>query len=253
MARREHQERRHGAVSPGTSNPARVEGVDALRGVAIVAMIVYHFMFDLRMFDLVRADFEHDRFWLAARGAIVTSFLLLVGISLVLARRARASYAELVRRTAIIAACALAVSVASYLVYPRTFITFGVLHCIAVASWLAWPLVDRRTTAAVAGVVVIVAGLAFAHPWFDARATSWIGFTTTKPPTQDYVPLFPWTGVVLLGVALGNVLADRGFAAVSPLAHAPATLRALGRHSLAVYMLHQPLLIGAIWAFVHVR
>jgi uncharacterized membrane protein len=227
--------------------PARLDGVDALRGLAILAMVAYHFAFDLRHFGVIRADFENGAVWLAARGTIVTSLLLLVGISLVLAGRARVPFPAFAKRVAIIAACALAASAASYLVYPSTFITFGILHFIAVASLLARPLAGRPAAALALGIVVLVTGLTLSHSFFDTRATSWIGFTTRKPPTQDYVPLFPWLGVVLAGIALGHALAARAFAPVARLARTPRWVRWLGRHSLAVYMVHQPLLMGAIW------
>jgi uncharacterized membrane protein len=97
------------------------------------------------------------------------------------------------------------------------------------------------------GTAVIAAGLALSHPFFDTRATSWIGFNTVKPATEDFVPLFPWLGVVLLGIALGHGLVRRDFAPVAPLARAPQALRWRGRHSLVVYMLHQPTLLGVLW------
>jgi uncharacterized membrane protein len=131
--------------------------------------------------------------------------------------------------------------------FPATFITFGILHFIALASVLARPLASRPRLALALGLVAMAAGLTLSHPFFDSRATSWLGFVTRKPPTQDYVPLFPWIGVVLTGIAAGHVLADRGFAPLAPLARAPAALRWLGRHSLAVYMVHQPILMGALW------
>ncbi len=231
------------ASSPATRLPA----VDAARGLALLAMIAYHFAFDLRFFGLLRADFENDPFWLGARAGIVSSFLLLVGVSLVLAERAHVPWPAFARRVAAIAACALAASVASYAIFPATFITFGILHCIAVASLLARPLAARPRLAAALGLAILAAGLAWSHPFFDSRATSWIGFTTHKPATQDYVPLFPWLGVVLLGIALGHALAASAFAAIAALGRAPSWLQAMGRHSLAVYMVHQPILMGAIW------
>ncbi|GIK87794.1 MAG: hypothetical protein BroJett026_32750 [Betaproteobacteria bacterium] len=238
-----------GGPAPDAS-PLRVPAVDALRGLAILAMIAYHFAFDLRFFGLSRADFENDPFWLGARAAIVTSFLLLVGISLVLAHRARVAWPAFARRVAIVAACALAASAASYALFPATYITFGILHFIALASLLARPLAARPRLALALGAGALAGGLAFSHPFFDARATSWIGFTTRKPATQDYVPLFPWIGVVLAGIALGAALARRSFAPVAGLDRLPAALRWLGRHSLLVYMVHQPLLMGALWAVV---
>ena len=238
-------DRRRAEAAPAAST--RAASVDVLRGIAIVAMIAYHFAFDLRFYGVVRADFEHGAFWLASRAAIVTTFLLIVGISLVLADRARVPTTRFVRRLAIIAACALAASIGSYVVYPQTFIYFGILHCIVAASLIARPLTAHPRLALAIGIAAVVAGLTLSHPFFDTRLTSWIGFTTVKPPTQDFVPLFPWLGVVLAGVWAGDGLARRSFAPLASLARAPGWLATLGRHALLIYMLHQPLLLGALW------
>jgi uncharacterized membrane protein len=234
--------------STPTRQPAasRIEGIDTLRGLAIVAMIVYHFVFDLRFFGIVRADFENDAFWLGYRALVLSSFLLLVGVSLVLARQFNVPTARFARRVAIIALCALAATIGSYAIFPERFIYFGILHCIAVASVLTRPLAGRPMLALALGIAAIVAGLVVSHPFFDTRATSWVGFNTVKPATEDFVPLFPWIGVVLLGIALGHELVRRDFSPVAPLARAPQALRWLGRHSLAVYMVHQPLLMGIL-------
>ena len=237
-------------VAAPPADTGRLPGIDALRGAAVCMMIVYHFAFDLRYFRVTASDFERDPFWLGFRALIVTSFMTLVGASLVLADRAGVTTRRHARRVAAIAACALAVSAGSYLMFPSSFIYFGILHCIAVASLLAWPLRRRPRTALVAGLVVIGAGLALSAPAFDARALSWLGFTTTKPRTEDYVPLAPWAGFILLGIALGPALAGVRFRALRPLRGAPRWLRWLGRHSLAVYMVHQPLLLGTLWLVV---
>jgi uncharacterized membrane protein len=231
----------------------RVAPVDALRGIAILAMVAYHFAFDLRFFDIIRADFENDRFWLTARGSIVTSFLLLAGVSLVLADRAGVQWTRFVRRIALIALCALAASIASYFVYPRTYIYFGILHCIALSLLVARPLADKPNVAVALGVVVVLAGLFIAHPAFDHRWTSWIGFTTHKPATQDFVPVFPWLGVVLLGIGVGHALLRARFRPIAGLGRAPRPLLWTGQHSLAIYMVHQPILMGALWLALRIR
>ena len=253
MTRRARKRESTRAAPASADVRERVEPVDALRGLAIVAMVAYHFAFDLRFFGLTAADFENDPFWLTARASIVTSFLLLAGISLVLADRAGVDTPRFLRRVALVAMCAVAASVASYVIYPRTFIYFGILHCIAVSLLVARPLARKPMTSLVAGVAVIVAGLTLQHPVFDQRVTSWIGFTTFKPATQDYVPVFPWLGVVLVGIALGHALVRVDFAPVRILGSAPALLRWMGRHSLAIYMAHQPLLMGAIWLALRAR
>ena len=224
----------------------RVEGLDALRGIAILAMVVYHFCFDLRYFGVARWDFEHDIRWLAARTLILSSFLLIAGISAALARRDPAADARWPRHVAVIGGAALLVTAASAMMFPRSFIWFGVLHAIALSLLLARPLVDRPRAAVAAGVIVIAAGVMLSSQHFDNRMLGWLGFMTGKPMTEDYVPLFPWSGVLFLGIAAGHALVASNFAMLAPLARMPRALRFLGRHSLAVYLVHQPLLLGGL-------
>jgi len=87
----------------------------------------------------------------------------------------------------------------------------------------------------------------YANPAFDRRALGWIGFMAAKPVTEDYVPLFPWMGVLFLGIALGHLLVRTDFRAIMSLAPLPRWLAFLGRHSLAIYLLHQPLLFALLW------
>lgn len=225
--------------------PARLAGVDALRGAAVCAMIAYHFCFDLNWFGVLHADFNRDALWLSLRAIIVSSFMLLVGTSLVLAQQAGISTTRYWRRIALIVACALLVTAGSYAAFPKTFITFGILHCIAVVSLLAWPFTRYPFVALVAGMAIVAVGLQVRLPLFDTPWLNWIGLMTHKPATEDYVPIFPWLGVVLIGIGAGAWLSGKGFQPLQPVAPiAPAWLTWLGRHSLLVYMVHQPVLLG---------
>lgn len=209
-------------------------------------MVAYHFCFDLRYFGVTHWDFEHDVRWIAARSAILSSFLLTAGVSAVLANAQPSPLTPWLRHIAIIAGAALLVTAGSYVLFPQSFIWFGVLHAIAVSLFVARPLIDRPRASALAGIVVIVVGIMLSAPAFDNRSLGWLGFMTHKPVTEDYVPLFPWTGMLLLGVAAGHALAHNRFGVLAPLGRAPRALRFLGRHSLAVYLIHQPLLLGAL-------
>ncbi|MBS0326201.1 MAG: DUF1624 domain-containing protein [Proteobacteria bacterium] len=237
--------RRANAAAPAAG---RIASLDAARGIAIVAMVVYHFCFDLRYFGLLHANFEYDVRWLAARTLILSSFLAIAGVSAVLTEQAHPGSRRWLAHVGVIAGAAVLVSAGSWLMFPQTWIWFGVLHGIAASLVLARPFVGRPRAAALAGLAVIALGLGLSDAAFDHRTLGWLGFMTAKPLTEDYVPLFPWTGVLLLGIAAGHVLVRTQFAAIARLGRAPAVLGRLGRHSLAVYLVHQPILIGALWA-----
>lgn len=237
--------------APAKAKPApttaRVRAIDALRGTALLMMFAYHFAFDLRYYGVTAADFEHDLFWLGFRALIVTSFMTLVGISIVLAGAQGASIQKFLRRVGLIALGAAAATLASWLLFPASFIYFGILHCIALTSLLAWPMRKAPALALATGVVIVVAGLAFTSPFFDAKQWSWIGFMTHKPFTEDYVPLAPWAGITFIGIALGHALARKRFRAIASFERAPVWLQWMGRHSLVIYLVHQPIFMGVLW------
>lgn len=227
----------------------RFDRVDALRGVAMLWMAAFHFAFDLNHFGLLepRQDFYRDPLWTLQRTAIVSLFLFTAGLGQALALVARQPAARFWRRWAQIAGCALLVSAGSALMFPASWISFGVLHGIALmlliarfaaplGGWL-WPL----------GLAALLLPQVVAHPVFDTRWTNWVGLVTRKPVTEDHVPLLPWLGVMLWGLAAGQwLLAHRRVLLAGAVPRAAAPLAALGRWPLAFYMLHQPVLIGAI-------
>jgi len=134
--------------------------------------------------------------------------------------------------------------------FGARWIWFGVLHFVAVAQLLL-PRVARQGAASLAlGVLLIAVGCGVHFPLFASNALSWIGFSPVKPGTEDFVPLLPWTGVVLLGIgtAVGWQRSQGAFARLlrrrpGPLLRAPALL---GRWPLTTYMVHQPILFGAL-------
>jgi uncharacterized membrane protein len=247
---RARHELRGASTSAAPRAIARVAALDALRGLAILAMVAYHFCFDLQYFAVTKWDFYRDPLWLNARTVILSSFLLIAGVSLVLANRGGKPRANFWRHVTLIGACAIAVSVASYALFPASWIWFGVLHAIAVSLIVARPLVGRPAVAFAVGVGVIAAGNLFADRAFDGRALGWLGFMTAKPHTEDYVPLFPWAGVLLIGVAAGHALVRANFRPIALAAEWPRWMAWLGRHSLATYMVHQPILIGLLYLAV---
>lgn len=212
-------------------------------------MLAFHFSFDLNHFGLWSPvqNFHRDPFWTTQRTCIVSLFLFCAGLGQAAALAAAQSEARFWRRWAQVAGCAALVSLGSAIMFPRSWIAFGVLHGIAVmliavrfgsrlGPWL-WPL----------GLMAVVLPRLLQHPWFDAPLLQWTGLVTHKPITEDYVPVLPWLGVMLWGVAAGQwLLAHRRTWLAGALPAALVPLAGLGRWPLTFYMLHQPILIGAI-------
>jgi uncharacterized membrane protein len=243
-----------------SDNPAppvarqRFDRLDALRAVAIVWMAVFHFCFDLSHFGFTKQNFYVDPFWTVQRTYIVTLFLFCAGFGQAIAVDQSQAWPRFWRRWVQVAGCALLVTLGSMWMFPRSFISFGVLHGIAVM------LIVMRLTAGAGrwlwllGLIAVLLPQFVQHPWFDSRWTNWVGLVTRKPITEDFVPLLPWLGVMWWGLAAGQwVLARRRGWVTGRLPQPLMPLAALGRWSLSFYMLHQPVLIGLLSAWIALR
>ncbi len=242
--------KRETLVSRAPTELPRYPLIDALRGVAIMLMVIYHFCYDLVFLRLVYFDFSHHPFWLGFRYSIVSLFVALVGFSLVLATRQGIQYRPFALRLAWLCVCAALVTAASLYLFPQRFIFFGILHFIALASVLGLAFVRFQRLNLIVGSLLIVVGIFGQHPLFDQLPWQLFGMMTHKPATEDYVPLLPWFGVVLLGMYAAHwTLAKNGLSAQS-LPPWAQILSLAGRHSLWIYMLHQPLMLGAMSALL---
>ncbi len=232
-----------------TAARQRLPGIDILRGAAVAAMIIYHFAWDLRFFGLIATDIVNHPFWMAFARSIAGSFLILSGVSLALMARDGLDWPAFQRRFALIAGAALLVTVATWFALPQGFIFFGILHCIAFSSLVALPFL-RQPLAVVlaAAVAILVMPLIVSAPLFDAPLLQWLGLGTRVPLTNDYVPVFPWTGFALIGVALGRLIAQRppAWLGVQPEGVLAFTAEA-GRRSLPIYLVHQPVLMAVLY------
>lgn len=239
--------RRAGWRSGAPVPTGRCDRLDALRGLAILWMTGFHFCFDMAHFRLIDADFHRDPVWLHQRTAIVSLFIFCAGFSQAVAVAQGQAWPRFWRRWGQVAGCALLVSLGSALMFPGSWISFGVLHGIAAMLILArlgagwgrwlWPL----------GLAALLLPQLLQSPFFDARLTNWVGLVTRKPITEDWVPVLPWLGVMGWGLAAGCwVLEHRPGWLAGGLPRRLAPLAVLGRWSLSFYMLHQPVLIGGL-------
>ncbi len=243
-------------MPPAPSTAARYDRIDALRGVAIVWMTVFHFCFDLNHFGWIRQDFYRDPVWTWQRTCIVSLFLFCAGLGQAVAWRQGQGWPRFWRRWAQVAGCALLVTAGSMWMFPDSFIYFGVLHGIAVMLivvrltsgwgrwlWLAGALAIAAPFAARAMHASLGSEIAFLHQ----PAFNWIGWIAHKPRTEDYVPVLPWIGVMWWGMAAGRwMLRGRPAWVQGPMPRGAGPLAWLGRWSLSWYMLHQPVMIGVL-------
>jgi uncharacterized membrane protein len=246
------------AANASLSNPAatafvtpRIQAVDMARGLALLAMAIYHFSWDLSFLELAAIPVMSDPGWKWFARIIAGSFLFLVGIGLVLAHGEGVRWRSFLKRLGVISAAAAGVTFATYLAFPLAYIYFGILHCIALSSVLALPFLRLPwwTALAAAAAVLAIAELG-PNDIFNRWALLWTGLGTRVPFSNDYVPIFPWFAPVLAGIGAARLTApllrESTLARWRPHGPIGRALTFAGRHSLAVYLLHQPLLLAVL-------
>lgn len=223
--------------------------IDSARTLALIGMAAFHLVFDLQMFGFVPPGTAVTGFFYYHARIVAGSFLFLAGMGLWLAHGQGIRWPAFWRRWGMIALAAALVSLATRIAMPDFWIFFGILHSIATASLLG--LVFLRLPGLVnlaLGLVVIWAAwpLPALLEW-QAPALRFLGLTTLPTYTMDFEPLVPWFGPFLAGMGIARLITP----ALPRLAQiAPARLGWLawpGRHSLAVYLIHQPVLISLVW------
>ena len=214
------------------NSPKRYPLPDQLRGLAVVLMVIFHFSYDLTMFSLIHIDFQKDFFWWLFPRIIVFLFLFAMGQSFYLAHSKGLRWKKFLSRLAIVAGAAGIISLATYILFPNRWIYFGTLHCIALCTLVAPLLIKGKYT----GLLVFLS--LYVPMLFGYRFWWW----ELDHLSMDYIPFLPWVGVVGLGAFFMRL----PFAAkAAPLpAFIDHPMQLLGRHSLAVYLLHQPILFG---------
>jgi uncharacterized membrane protein len=233
----------------------RIAPVDLMRGVALIAMTTFHFAWDLGMFGVIdpAVMFQPGPRWYAR--CIAGTFLFLVGFSLYLAHRKKIDWRGFLVRLAQVGGAAAVISVATFFATPDAFIFFGILHSIALASLIGLLFLRLPWWATgAAGLFVLLARPLLRTPLLDDPFWWWSGLSAITPVSNDYVPVFPFFGMVLLGIAAAQLSRHRGWLVylALPQLNQPAArfLRFIGRHSLVYYLLHQPVMIGLIYGFL---
>ncbi len=221
-----------------------------VRGVAIIMVVIYHLAWDLGA--LAGWDINmHSGFWHYFQRVTATIFILLVGLSLTLGYSrgndpTKKSFSHYLRRGLKLFGWGMVITVVTWLLLRRGYVQFGILHFIGLAIVIAFPFLRLGFINLGVGLMLMVLGnftngITVLTAWLV-----WLGFMPEGYYAVDYFPLIPWFGLVLIGIFLGNMLNVAKLSIRLPdLSPLPpiAFLSLLGRKSLLIYLIHQPILI----------
>ncbi len=271
------------ASKPTTKKGNRFWEIDTLRGVAIIMMIIFHLMWDLWFFGVRPETVLYAGFWKYFQRTIPILFLSLAGISLTLsyrfAIRSRGGRDKLFRKFLLrglkVFGLGMLITLAVW-VAGTGYVHFGILHLIGFSIIAAYPFLRYRWVNLVLWILFVIGGyflqdlrtealsLLFGYdsaviPFLQTNPAwvAWVGITPRGYVPVDYFPVIPWFGVVLLGVFLGNTFyttEGRTFYLPDYSNWLPMRfLSFLGRHSLVIYVIHQPILIASLYVLGIIR
>lgn len=224
---------------------ARLIGIDIFRGWAITLMLIFHFSYDLQHFGYVNFNITTNIYWINFRLLIVSIFLITVGMSLKLTHKNKINRKAIKKRTFLLGIAALTVSFASYSQFPETWIYFGILHFIVIASLLLLPLLNYPKFSLFLAITVLIS---YTNQWISI---SWFFNLLAQPlhlplyHTEDLVPLLPWIVFPLIGNAIIGLhwhqpIFNNFFFNQK---NKPNKIWSfMGKHSLMIYLIHQPIL-----------
>jgi len=224
--------------------------IDFLRGTAIIMMVAFHFMWDLKYFEFITFNI-YSGFWGLFQLATASLFLFLVGVSLSLSySNNKNNYLRrFFKRGLMVFGGGLLITIFTLIAFPEKFIYFGILHLIGVSIILSIPLVKKKIVNLVLAIALILIPLLFNIPYLQIDLLVWTGFAQPLP-ALDFFPVIPWFGVVLLGIFAGNTLYENGTSKIEfrkPEIKGIGFVELLGQNSLLIYFIHQPVLFTLVY------
>ncbi|MEL1134846.1 heparan-alpha-glucosaminide N-acetyltransferase [Desulfitobacterium sp. THU1] len=235
----------------------RVLVIDYLRTLALVLMILYHLVYDLDQWTTLNVNVNAP-FWFVVGKTAALLFIFLSGLSSGFSHRA-------VKNGLRILFFGMIITVVTYIIFPEQYVRFGILHFLGVML-LLYPLLRRLPNSVLifATVLALSLGFYFSEVVVHTHLALPLGLMYPGFSSMDYYPLFPYSGATFLGI-----LAYRYFFATSrelkgnienPASNkehhmssntykkraADPIFTWISRHSLAIYLIHQPVLLAII-------
>ena len=214
----------------------RIDELDSLRATALILMLVLNFVTDLNHFGIMNTETGDQWWWLARIAASL--FVGISGVSYFLAHRLEYDFTKTSGRTKRLIFWAFVITIITYIFEPSAYVRFGVLHLLALASIVAFPVARKPEFALGIGLILLII------PLSSNSNLVWLGLRETGFIAVDYFPLNPWLGIFFIGLALASRIYPEG----KPLTEIQWPERWLwfGRNTLTIYVIHQPILIGLL-------
>lgn len=242
--------------------PRRVYLMDELRGILIIGVVLYHLLYDLAVLFPVGIPWMFSDWMNQARNVCTGSLIVISGISCHYTR-------SNLRRGLRTFGWGMVLTLVTGLVMPSQFIIFGILHFFGAAMMLyalLSPLLERiPTLPGLAGSVLLflltwtiysgfiwVPGAVIYLPDFlyDKPLLFPLGFACTGITSADYYPLMPWGFLFLAGSFFGRYVKEGRLPDFCYQSHLPR-LAWLGTHTMAIYLIHQPVIYGVLTLLFH--
>lgn len=215
----------------------RAAYLDALRGLAVIWMVIFHTAYDMKILGFIDWNFGSG-FWYGFPRFIAFTFLFCVGVSLYYTHSSGVKLKPLLKRSLRLGAAAFAVSIGTYFVFPAQWVFFGTLHCILVGSILGAFVAPHKIMSWIIMILILTGQYILSY---DIK---WVSLTIHKP-SMDFIPIYPWFWCILLGLNLAPYLSR--ITLINQIQPQPC-LNFLGQHSLKIYLIHQPVIFGTLWA-----
>ncbi len=230
---------------------ARFWEIDALRGTAVVMMVIFHTVFALNFFGAWDVDVIHG-FWRYFALATAALFIGIAGVSLsVSSARAlpRLGPGGVARKNLLRGAgiflVGVGITVVTWALVPAEYVLFGVLQCIGLSIALSPAFLGLGRWNVLLGLVIVLLS-PLVGTIQGPLVLAWLGIHPADFASLDYVPLIPWLGIFLIGTGLGSHLypgGARGFPARDAGRPGLGPVTLVGRHSLVIYLVHVPLIL----------
>ena len=230
--------------------PERILWIDVIRGVSILAMITFHFAFDMMYFGFAKSDLIYQPDWRLFERMIAFSFLFIAGLSLSITHEARIKWKSFIRRYGVTAICAVLISSVTYFLFNNDMIRFGILHAISISGLIGLLLLKLNSLSLfLLAVLIFFLNLLIPQPVEGDYFWQWLIYTTETPNSLDYRPILPWMTPFILGMASYQLFKKWGLLETSnSITHRELLILSwLGKKSLIIYLLHQPILFAGFF------